>query len=745
MKIVFCVVILLTGVLWHLSAADIQVQDFRGKLSWGISCQKISPGFYPQLADEHFESGQMLLKIVAMVPGAAGSEEGLQAGDIILSINGQRADTFDISKAPGSRGERLEPGDVLKIKLYQVRCKKSSIVEKQCVLPGYFETEKAAYQEPGGAAEYADIPSLHQDLAKGLITEAGWEDDFQDLRQRLMNIDLFQDRYRLPVFSYLVRNPFKLEAVSRAFTRRVQEAGTVPEKLLSFSQYALSFAPAEERAKKLSFSGGDLAAHLDYMEAVLSKAAQCNAAALAKLAQTDLDYILQYRDELLDSFIAWKMLSYDSDTERVRRSLQVLRLAEQIDRNELFNQARIAAQLIAPEFLASLQQAAAGSEEKAIVATRETPFGNILIAGKTDHIHQQDYAVIYDLGGNDQYFNNQGGSIPGKIPTAVVVDIAGNDAWESTDTLTQGGGNLGVGILLDLQGDDQYIGIRNIQGAAFGGVGMLLDLSGNDIYRAIHMAQGVAFFGADILADKQGDDRYEAHQNAQAVGFVRGIGLLTDGAGNDSYYCKGSQQTGYRTRGHYEGWGQGMGFGIRPYASGGVGILFDQSGRDRFEAGTFSQGGGYYYAFGILANAGMEDDHYIGTRYAQGFGVHQALGAFLEFGGNDVYQTRMAVAQGLAWDEAIGLFIDEQGDDQYHGGSGFSLGAVSHNALCMFLDQQGNDRYEGVRPATAGSNSYHGGTSLTIFIDDGQGQDQYIKRKNSSVETEKQNSIFIDR
>lgn len=274
---------------------------------------------------------------------------------------------------------------------------------------------------------------------------------------------------------------------------------------------------------------------------------------------------------------------------------------------------------------------------------------------------------------------------------------------------------------------------------------MLLDLSGNDIYRAIHMAQGVAFFGAGILADKQGDDRYEAHQNAQAVGFVRGIGLLTDGAGNDSYYCKGSQQTGYRTRGHYEGWGQGMGFGIRPYASGGVGILFDQSGRDRFEAGTFSQGGGYYYAFGILANAGMEDDHYIGTRYAQGFGVHQALGAFLEFGGNDVYQTRMAVAQGLAWDEAIGLFIDEQGDDHYHGGSGFSLGAVSHNALCMFLDQQGNDRYEGVRPATAGSNSYHGGTSLTIFIDDGQGQDQYIKRKNSSVETEKQNSIFIDR
>lgn len=188
-----------------------------------------------------------------------------------------------------------------------------------------------------------------------------------------------------------------------------------------------------------------------------------------------------------------------------------------------------------------------------------------------------------------------------------------------------------------------------------------------------------------------------------------------------------------------------MGFGIRPYASGGVGMLFDHSGRDRFEAGTFAQGGGYYYAFGILANGGKENDLYIGTRYAQGFGVHQALGAFIEAGGNDVYQTRMGVAQGLAWDEAIGLFIDEQGDDRYNGGSGFSLGAVAHNALCLFLDRQGNDRYDAIRPAGAGSNSYHGGTSLSIFIDDGQGQDHYLKRKNNSVETEKQNSIFIDR
>ena len=120
MKAFFAAAFLLTSVFWHLRAADIQVQDFRGKLTWGIVSQKVTPDVYPNLAEQHFESGQMLLKIVRMIPGAPEVED-LQVGDVILSINGQRADTFDIGAAPGSRGERLEPGDVLTLKVYQVR------------------------------------------------------------------------------------------------------------------------------------------------------------------------------------------------------------------------------------------------------------------------------------------------------------------------------------------------------------------------------------------------------------------------------------------------------------------------------------------------------------------------------------------------------------------------------------------------------------------------------------------------
>lgn len=737
------ILVMLSTLIMH--ADDIQVKDYRGKSVWGISTDKVSPADYPEMAALKLPEKQKVLKITLVAPGATGETEGVQAGDVIISINGQRADTFNISNVSGSRGGKLEPGDKLKLKLLRKRDGKSSIVELDCALSRYLETEKAEYHEPAGAAEFATAQSEHLRSALPLIEREKWTADFQDLRQRLTNIDVYHDAYRLPIFSYLVRNPFKLEAVSRSVIARTKAAGDDPVKLADLSEYLLDFAPVTADVPELKFAGGDLDAHLDYIETILKRCGELNKQALCKLSKEDIAYITDNRGALLDSFIGYKMLTYDPDTDRVKRALQVLRLANRIDLAAIFMQARLAAKLTAPDFLKSLSAAAGTAADKPVVASRDTSYGKILIAGRGSNIHNKDYAVIYDLGGDDLYFNNQGGSVPGSIPTSVFVDFDGNDAYESTDTLSQGGGNLGVGMLVDLAGNDQYIGIRNVQGAAFGGVGILIDQAGADTYRGMTMAQGVGFFGAGVLVDKSGNDRYEAHQNAQAVGFVKGVGLLSDLAGDDSYYCKGSQQTGYKTRGHFEGWGQGMGFGIRPYASGGVGVLYDQTGRDRFEAGTFAQGGGYYYALGIFANSGNDDDFYIGTRYAQGFGVHQALGAFIEAGGNDVYRTRLAVAQGLAWDEAVGLFIDEAGDDSYNGGSSFSLGAAAHNAICMFLDRSGNDNYASPRAAVATNNSYHGGTSLTIFIDEGEGKDTYVKRSNNAVETGKANSIFIDR
>ena len=36
--------------------------------------------------------------------------------------------------------------------------------------------------------------------------------------------------------------------------------------------------------------------------------------------------------------------------------------------------------------------------------------------------------------------------------------------------------------------------------------------------------------------------------------------------------------------------------------SGGVALLYDGGGKDRYEAGNFSQGGGYYFGIGMLSS-----------------------------------------------------------------------------------------------------------------------------------------------
>ena len=174
--------------------------------------------------------------------------------------------------------------------------------------------------------------------------------------------------------------------------------------------------------------------------------------------------------------------------------------------------------------------------------------------------------------------------------------------------------------------------------------------------------------------------------------------------------------------------------------------MVDEAGADRYEAGNFSQGGGYYYGIGALCDRGKGNDLYIGSRYDQGFAAHQAVGYFHESGGDDVYLTRNAVAHGLAWDECVTMFIEDGGDDTYQGG-GFSLGASAHNAICVFWERRGDDTYLRGPLGHAGGNDYHGGTSLSVFVDEGRGKDRYPGGKdlNGTVAAAPEHGLFLDR
>ena len=101
------------------------------------------------------------------------------------------------------------------------------------------------------------------------------------------------------------------------------------------------------------------------------------------------------------------------------------------------------------------------------------------------------------------------------------------------------------------------------------------------------------------------------------------------------------------------------------------------------------------------------------------------------------------MAQGLAWDESVTLFIDEACDDIYEGG-GFSQGASAMNAWTIFLDMGGKDTYLYCDQAGNGGNTYHGGKSLSFFVDVGGDRDSYPSKQNNSIATGGEYFIFAD-
>lgn len=743
-------------------AAEAPKRPYTGKVYLGIGTEEVK---LP--ADPRYKSTFGLL--VTRVSAASTAEAaGLRIGDVVVSIDGHvwAAKNIQLSQSFGKVGEKNRPGEHAIFEILRPDPKNPKgpklLVKIDTVLAPYPGTKPERGGTPSNDALRPDLKDYHpvdETFCWKLIDAFGYTANCRDLLERLRLCEEYPDVHRLAVCRYVHRDPFKLEKIADEIAgpiaarsgRGVADCAFfldhVAQQLLWFDRRIKRPTPAPPALPP--YTGKDLNAHLVYVEAVLKAAAERHKAAFAALSKADIDYIVQHRAGLLDAFITYKMLSYDENYARQKGYVKLLDLAARVDLRELMAQAKLVSLLVSPDFTASLLKAAEASKRNldgGVIAARNTPFGQILVAGRGRNRYAggQNCAAIYDLGGDDIYHNAAGASVVGKVPSAVVVDYAGNDAYESYAPFTQGCGDFGVGILVDLAGDDSYVGTRFTQGTGFMGIGMLIDEAGDDVYRGLEFHQGVGHWGVGILVDRQGRDRYEAHTVSQGVGLPGGCGLLYDGgSAGDSYYCKGNKGSGYGTAGVFEGWGQGMGIGYRPYASGGLGILFDEAGADRIEAGNFSQGGGYYYAFGILYNGGADPDLYIGSRYAQGFGCHQAAGVLIDQGGNDHYTTRYAVAQGLSWDESVALFIDQAGDDVYDGG-GFSQGASAMNGSIIFLDRAGRDTYRYTDQARGGGNSYHGGTSLSFFVDQGGQDDAYPRRKNNTIENGGEDSLFAD-
>ena len=364
---------------------------------------------------------------------------------------------------------------------------------------------------------------------------------------------------------------------------------------------------------------------------------------------------------------------------------------------------------------------------------QDTELGKIIIGGVGRNVYTNEAFLIIDLGGDDIYLNSAGGAngLVGR-PVSVVIDLAGNDHYISRQSFSQGAGLFGIGILADCGGDDVYVAKHLSQGAGFSGCGLLADYGGHDSFEADTFCQGAGMFGAGVLWQRGGNTTYRANQMTQGFGGVQGCGLLLDEAGNDVYVAGGKEACPW-TPGHYFTLAQGMGFGMRPFAGGGVGVLCDLKGDDRYVADVYGQGVSYWYAVGMLLDA-EGNDSYEAYQYVQGAGIHLSSGLLMDWTGNDQYTAR-ALCQGTAHDYSVGILVDRAGNDRYMGDSTAQGGAIN-NSFALLLDCAGDDFYAGHDPNLSQGSGHDGGKreygSIALLLDLA-GRDTYSQGQTNGM------------
>ncbi|MBX3118251.1 MAG: hypothetical protein KF784_04240 [Fimbriimonadaceae bacterium] len=347
-----------------------------------------------------------------------------------------------------------------------------------------------------------------------------------------------------------------------------------------------------------------------------------------------------------------------------------------------------------------------------------TAWGVIRLTGGSDTKHpDRPTLLIIDTGGNDTYINcpaNQSAS----NWASVVLDSKGNDQYLSHEVLGNmnlvgwdqrkkgtnepgpGGALFGYAVLLDSGGNDVYRTHRPGIGSGRMGMAATIDLDGDDIYDAYVDSEGFGNFGAGILEDVRGNDKYFGFNQVQGCGQTEGFGYLADRAGDDAYVANDQviDFASPQSAEHNVSMAQGAGNGRRAdyldghTLAGGVGILLDQEGDDKYSCGVFGQGVGYGRGVGFLWDLAGKDSYY-GQWYVQGASAHYAIGVLDDEKGDDSYIAVMNMAQGAGHDFAIGCLLDRAGTDTYKAPN-LSLGSGNANGIGIFVEFGGNDKYD---------------------------------------------------
>ena len=313
-----------------------------------------------------------------------------------------------------------------------------------------------------------------------------------------------------------------------------------------------------------------------------------------------------------------------------------------------------------------------------------TPLGRVAVRGTGSDRYEGFFDLIIDFGGDDEYYPTRSADFRNQI----IIDLSGHDRYFARSAHAIGAGFFSTGILDDWAGNDFYVSGDFSLGCGLFGTGILIDRAGDDTYKGNIGCQAASSFGVGLLLDSAGRDTYNAALYSQGFGFIMGASALIDRTGNDSYAAGWKYGDILRYEDHYISLSQGFGYGLRPYFSGGVGLLIDGAGNDQYAADIFGQGASYWYALGGLLDYGG-NDNYIAYQYAQGAATHMCLATLIDITGDDLYSSK-GVSQGCGHDVAFGLLLDCSGNDQYSA-TDLSQAAGSANGIGMLVDLSGDD------------------------------------------------------
>lgn len=575
---------------------------------------------------------------------------------------------------------------------------------------------------------------------------------------------------RLSWYDLMLRNPLKAPAEAEQITRQWHQAvlsgakGLPPllaaiRRKLDLPNRPAAQTPEVDSPKKA----------LEAVEEAIVAAKEAQAASLAKLNPSEVQ---ELSVGLYPVFTSQNNVGHTLNDRGTGRRL--CDLLERTDRDAMYQAAEAVLPLINKDFLAQLAKLPEEGNVPVpgvvgrVLRKIDTSAGAIIVGGRGrngyDFEKMPDVACVIDLGGDDEY---REGVASINHPVMVILDLAGSDVYRGSRPGIQGSAILGASLLVDCQGNDVYQGQDVCQGSCIGGVGMLVDFGGDDRYFGYRRAQATALAGLGMVLDYEGDDEYHAAMWGQGLGHPLGFALLDDAQGDDRYYCGGQWRDSYPETPGYEGWGQGVGAGIRQVANGGVGVFLDGEGDDVYEFDYIAHGGGYWCGVGMARDFGGNDQRIGATtkaysggarsetefqRFGCGFGCHYALGFCFDDSGKDSYRGSI-MNQGFGWDCAVGALCDFGGDDKYEAnGNGTSAhGQGAQDSFGVLLDWDGNDQYIGYGQGYANPGiNYHTqpgcGGNFSFMVDYG-GDDQYGcgAENNSYVQRGSAGGFLIDR